>query len=171
MRLLSKKLGHLREDEVVKKYLGLDSTLKNDRMKQMDDEMMLPCNHKLVVILFERVFNRYARPYVHLSITHYLVMTLVESSVPSFPTFNPPPIWDCPVATAAAAAAPSRFLSSPAVVTPVAPAAALAMPSLLLPSKSCRCFSWFCSRQFLLLTVAESGGPGGRGGGSSEKVE
>ena len=92
-------------------------------------------------------------------------MTLVESSVPSFTAFNPP-IWVCPVATAAAAAAPSRFLSSPA---DVAPAAALARPSLLLPSKSCRCFSWFCSRQFLLLTVAESGGPGGRGGGSSEK--
>ena len=57
MQLLSRKLGHYREDKVIKKYLGLDSTLKNDRKKQMDDEMMLLCDHKLVVI---RVINRYA---------------------------------------------------------------------------------------------------------------
>ena len=41
----------MREDEVVKKYLGLDSTLKNDRKKQMGDEMMLLLwNHKQIVI-------------------------------------------------------------------------------------------------------------------------
>ena len=48
MQLLSRKLGHNSgEDEVIKKYLGLDSTLKNDREKQTVDEMMLLLwNHK-----------------------------------------------------------------------------------------------------------------------------